>query len=139
MSLESAIALLKSGVTGVTGVTASNHAAYSVTPGGLHGVTGVTESRCNPVGVTPVTPRNPIGVTEKPFKSNTVTPVTPVTPKNNNVMRVYRVHVAMPKGDPRPPRWITMLAPGADLTEATRSARARFGEDRVLEVREGTR
>ena len=54
-------------------------------------------------------------------------------------MKVYRVHVAMPKGDPRPPRWITMLAPGADLTEATRSAKARFGTERVLNVVESAR
>ena len=49
-------------------------------------------------------------------------------------MKAFRVHLRMPPGDPRPPRWVTMLAPGADLTEATRSARARFGTDRVLEV-----
>lgn len=61
--------------------------------------------------------------------------VQTLRPKPNQ-MRVYQVHVAMPPGDQRPPRWITMLAPGIDLDEATRSARVRFGEARVIEVRE---
>lgn len=56
-----------------------------------------------------------------------------------SAMRVYRILVSMPKGDPRPPRWITMLAPGTDLSEARRSARARFGTERVLNVVEVNR
>lgn len=48
-------------------------------------------------------------------------------------MRVYRVRVAMGAGEPD--RWVTELAPGCDLEEATESARGRFGPARVLEVK----
>jgi|AACY02.2.fsa_nt_gi hypothetical protein len=49
------------------------------------------------------------------------------------IMRVYRLLIGMEDG---PPRWVTMLAPGCTLAEAERDARLRFGEQRVIEVRE---
>jgi hypothetical protein len=51
-----------------------------------------------------------------------------------SAMRVYRVLVAM--GDDAPARWLTMLAPGCDLDQATADACGRFGPDRVLEIHE---
>jgi hypothetical protein len=48
-------------------------------------------------------------------------------------MRVYQVRVAM---DPGTPVWVTMIAPGCDLPEATAAAYNRFGAERVLAVRE---
>lgn len=73
----------------------------------------------------------------KPAKLETLTQEPPSAPKDPpRGMSAFRVHLRMPPGDPRPPRWITMLAPGADLDEATRSAKARF-VGRVIEVREG--
>lgn len=52
-------------------------------------------------------------------------------------MRVYRVLVAMGKGEAD--RWVTMLAPQCDLTEATRAARGQFGPARVLDIVEQER
>jgi hypothetical protein len=54
-------------------------------------------------------------------------------------MRAFRVLVAMPAGDPRPPRWVTTIAPGCDLAEVERTARLTFGDERVIEVREQER
>jgi hypothetical protein len=52
-------------------------------------------------------------------------------------MRVYRLLIAMGAGEPD--RWLTMLAPGCDLTEATETARHQFGAARVLRVVEQER
>lgn len=53
-----------------------------------------------------------------------------------SLMRVYRVLVGMADTDPR---WCVMLAPGCDITEARGTAVARFGAERVLDVREQIR
>ncbi len=37
--------------------------------------------------------------------------------------------------DPGTPVWVTMIAPGCDLPEATAAAYNRFGAERVLEVK----
>lgn len=52
-------------------------------------------------------------------------------------MRVYRVQVAMGPGES--PRWMTLLAPGCDLVEATTVAEDQFGTARVLTVVEQER
>ena len=49
-------------------------------------------------------------------------------------MRVFRILVAMP--DERPPRWVTMIAPGCTLKDAKDEASGRFGTERVLDVKE---
>jgi len=51
----------------------------------------------------------------------------------SRLMRVYQALIAMP-GDS--PRWITMLAPGAEIEEARRELALRFGPERVIEVQE---
>ena len=49
-------------------------------------------------------------------------------------MRIFDALVAMPEGDPRPARWVTLLLPGCDLPQAQAAAAWRF-PGRVLEVR----
>ena len=84
MALDSLLASLKNGVTGVTRVTSSNSKACSCNPTKISGVTGVTNHAGSTTPVTLVTPRNPPGVTRKPLQILDVTPVTPVTQKNND-------------------------------------------------------
>ena len=60
-------------------------------------------------------------------------PKSPESP-SRRTMRVFSVRVAMLDGTP--PRWVTMLAPGADLPSASHAAYLQFGRDRVLAIRE---
>jgi hypothetical protein len=45
---------------------------------------------------------------------------------------VCRALIAMDDGEPA--RWITVLSPGGDLSEAHRELALRFGAERLLEV-----
>jgi hypothetical protein len=50
-------------------------------------------------------------------------------------MRVYHALVAMPQGDPGPPRWVALLLPGVETLDGAReAAHWRFGAERVMEV-----
>ncbi len=81
MGLESLLALMKSGVTEVTEVQASNGGPSGCNPAQPDGVTEVTPPGGGNPPVTPVTPRNPGGVTPQASNSKACTLVTPVTPE----------------------------------------------------------
>ena len=81
MGLESLLAMMKSGVTEVTEVQASNGGPSGCNPAQPAGVTEVTPPGGGNPPVTPVTPRNPGGVTPQASNSKACTLVTPVTPE----------------------------------------------------------
>jgi hypothetical protein len=91
----------KSGVTGVTRVTALEYKDNSVTPKVGPGVTGVTASGDAPSSaghsVTPVTPLHDAGVTELPNQINAVTPVTPVTPDFEELSALIEFEAGIPR------------------------------------------
>jgi hypothetical protein len=74
----------KTGVTSVTGVTATNDAAYSCNTYKSESVTGVTKPFTASQSVTPVTPMNNEVLQPQTTNGAGVTPVTPVTPEKNN-------------------------------------------------------
>jgi len=51
-----------------------------------------------------------------------------------SAMRVYDLLIAQNPGEA--PKWVTLLAPGCDLVEATRAGRRQFGEHRLLKIAE---
>jgi hypothetical protein len=60
-------------------------------------------------------------------------PRTQAEAQATNAMRVYRYRVT-----DKPHDWLVMIAPGCDLEEARRILIGRFGETRLIDVREST-
>lgn len=51
--------------------------------------------------------------------------------------KAWKILLKMPKGDDRPPRWVTLVADLHDKQAASKAARGTFGPGRVLVIREG--
>lgn len=93
----------KNGVTGVAGVTASNHKGLSVTPeknGGCNRCSKDTiEQAQTPKVLHLLHLEESGGVTAKPAPLLGVTPATPVTPKNTDVCKKSTLPMSIPSDE----------------------------------------
>jgi hypothetical protein len=84
MALDSLLATLKNGVTGVAGVQPNSDAGLRCNTKELDGVAGVRSAPASSSAATPATPRKIAGVTPELAWIGACTPATPVTPENDN-------------------------------------------------------